>query len=144
MKSLYNIAGILPAQCRSNPNDCGISWLEHRSLPTAGNGKSAIQLQIELDREESCKALKKLAAYVRSSQTLKPIDPSTIKVGDTVRLVGGRSKQEFGYECLEIGKDYKVVGVDSGDVWMPVCIGCDTPSGKSWMYGEDLMLVDSV
>ena len=32
MKSLYNIAGILPAQCRANPNDCGIAWSEHRKV----------------------------------------------------------------------------------------------------------------
>lgn len=32
MKDLRNISGILPAQCRTNPNDCGIAWSEHRKV----------------------------------------------------------------------------------------------------------------
>ena len=146
MKSLYNIAGILPAQCRSNPNDCGIAWSEHRIQPPASHGKPAIPLQIiqiELDRKESREAVKKLDAYIQSSQIIKPIDPKTIKVGATVRLVGNFfSSQKWSVNFTKY-QYYEVIMVDRENrCGMPVMIRNDKGI-NNWMFGEDLVLVES-
>ena len=152
MKSLYNIAGILPAQCRANPNDCGIAWSEHRSKHPAGRGKAGIELHIALDSQAIRDDLKKLDAYLNPAEsaapsTLKPIDPATIKVGDTVRLVGSRTITEWPHCNLKVGNNYKVIEVDRNcDEGMSISVSYNSHGigGQYfWIYDEDLMLVES-
>ncbi len=158
MKSLYNIAGILPAQCRTNPNDCGIAWSEHRRVEQVRRedvitvevpplpdhfrkiidemitGNSKIYAEIASVFSESKK---------ESPRTLKPIDPKTIQVGDTVRLVGSRTITRWPGCNLEVGKDYKVNGVDRDcDQGMAINISCNVRGGF-WIFNEDIMLIES-
>lgn len=192
MKSLYNIAGILPAQCRANPNDCGIAWSEHRKVERVKRDDTvkiawpeisfawpeisfqrriisdeAPLLQVDpspLDeyiKETMAACMSKLMIMpklmidvnpadqgadqtVTTAFTLKPIDPTTIKVGDTVRLVGSRTISEWPNGNLEVGKDYKVIHVDKDcEEGMSIGVSCNSLGGYFWIYDEDLMLVES-
>ena len=130
MKSLYNIAGILPAQCRANPNDCGIAWREHR--------KVELEDVIAVDPAEQCSDQTAVATF-----RMKPIDPATIQVGDTVRLVGSRTVTCWPKCNLEVGEDYKVKVVDSRCAdGMSVGLYLDEFSKPFWIYDDDLMLVE--
>jgi len=165
MKSLYNISGILPAQCRSNPNDCGISWNEHRKVERVKR-EDIIRVEApdlsahlkeiidgcmiklrsqyaELSRisEKSSVALKELGIH---EETLKPIDLQTIQVGDTVRLVGSRTITKWPHGNLEVGKDYKVIKCDKDcDEGMSVSVSSSSRGIYFWIFNEDLMLVES-
>lgn len=158
MKSLYNIAGILPAQCRSNPNDCGIAWSEHRRVERAKRD-DILRIEApptndaltEYSKETMAAMLRRTAKSSVSlkelgipTETLKPIDPTTIQVGDTVRLVGSRTISEWPYGNLEIGKDYKVIKCDK-DCYegMSISVSYNCNGKYFWIYDEDLMLVES-
>lgn len=192
MKSLYNIAGILPAQCRANPNDCGIAWSEHRKVERVKRDDTvkiawpeisfawpeisfqrriisdeAPLLQVDpspLDeyiKETMAACMSKLMIMpklmidvnpadqgadqtVTTAFTLKPIDPQTIKVGDTVRLVGSRTITEWPNCCLYVGEDYKVKAVDrESEDGLTVGFFLTEFSKPFWIYDEDLMLVES-
>lgn len=133
MKSLYNIAGILPSQCRSNPNDCGISWNSHRRVEPAKR-----EDVIAVDPAEQCSDQTAVATF-----RMKPIDPKTIKVGDTVRLVGSRTITEWPHSNLEVGKDYKVIYVDRNcNEGMAISVSYNVNMKYFWIYDEDLMLVE--
>ncbi len=155
MKSLYNISGILPAQCRTNPNDCGIAWSEHRRVKR----EDVITIEApqlngaltEYLKETMAACMRKLSnirvdqAGQGADQTVattfrtKPIDPSTIKVGDTVRLVG--MKHRYEWASLKVWEDYKIAQVDDHDNdGMKARIL--SPCGRVWIFDEDLMLVE--
>ena len=163
MKSLYNISGILPAQCRANPHDCGISWNEHRKVERVKR-EDIIRVEApdlsahlkeiidgcmiklrsqyaELSRisEKSSVALKELGIH---EETLKPIDLQTIQVGDTVRLVGDLfSSQKWSVNFTKY-QYYEVIMVDRENrCGMPVMIRNDKGI-NNWMFGEDLVLVE--
>lgn len=168
MKSLYNIAGILPAQCRANPNDCGIAWSEHRKVEQVKR-EDVISVEAppltdaltEYLKETMAACMSKLMIMpklmidvnpadqgadqtVTTAFTLKPIDPATIQVGDTVRLVGSRTVTCWPKCNLEVGEDYKVKVVDSRCAdGMSVGLSLDEFSKPFWIYDEDLMLVES-
>ena len=162
MKSLYNIAGILPAQCRANPNDCGIAWSEHRKVEQVKR-EDVISVEAppltdaltEYLKETMAACMSKLMIDVNPADqgadqtvttafTLKPIDPQTIKVGDTVRLVGSRTISEWPHCNLEIGKDYKVIKCDKDcDEGMSISVSYNCNGKYFWIYDEDLMLVES-
>lgn len=168
MKSLYNIAGILPAQCRANPNDCGIAWSEHRKVEQVKR-EDVISVEAppltdaltEYLKETMAACMSKLMIMpklmidvnpadqgadqtVTTAFTLKPIDPQTIKVGDTVRLVGSRTISEWPHCNLEIGKDYKVIKCDKDcDEGMSISVSYNCNGKYFWIYDEDLMLVES-
>ena len=81
---------------------------------------------------------------VTTAFTLKPIDPQTIKVGDTVRLVGSRTITEWPNCCLDVGEDYKVKAVDrESEDGLTVGFFLTEFSKPFWIYDEDLMLVES-
>ncbi len=179
MKSLYNISGILPAQCRTNPNDCGISWSEHRRIERVKRDDTvkiewpeisfqrrlisdeAPMLQVdpsplnEYIKETMAACMSKLMIHVDPAEqgsdqtavttfTLKPIDPQTINVGDTVRLVGSRTITEWPNCCLDVGEDYKVKAVDrESEDGLTVGFFLTEFSKPFWIYDEDLMLVES-
>ena len=158
MKSLYNIAGILPAQCRSNPNDCGIAWSEHRRVERAKRD-DILRIEApptndaltEYSKETMAAMLRRTAKSSVSlkelgipTETLKPIDPTTIQVGDTVRLVGSRTITEWPNCCLDVGEDYKVKAVDrESEDGLTVGFFLTKFSKPFWIYDEDLMLVES-
>lgn len=192
MKSLYNIAGILPAQCRANPNDCGIAWSEHRKVERVKRDDTvkiawpeisfawpeisfqrriisdeAPLLQVDpspLDeyiKETMAACMSKLMIMpklmidvnpadqgadqtVTTAFTLKPIDPQTIKVGDTVRLVGSRTITEWTNSNIDVGKDYKVIYVDKDcNEGMSISVSYSSFGGFFWIYDEDIVLVES-
>jgi len=131
MKSLYNISGILPAQCRSNQSDCGISWNSHRRV-------EPVKRRCCIDQAEQCSDQTAVATF-----RMKPIDPATIQVGDTVRLVGSRTVTCWPKCNLEVGEDYKVKVVDSRCAdGMSVGLYLDEFSKPFWIYDDDLMLVE--
>lgn len=153
MKDLRNISGILPAQSRTNPNDCGIAWSEHRrDEPVKRDGVVHIKSptindvlteymrpSMLLETTKLTMALQKRGVIV---ETLKPIDPQTIQVGDTVRLVGSRTISEWPNGNLEVGKDYKVIKCDKDcDEGMSISVSYNSLGGF-WIYDEDLMLVE--
>ena len=157
MKSLYNKSGILPALFMNSRVDCGIAWSEHRRVEPVKR-EDIIRVEApdlsahlketidgcmiklrsqyaELSRisEKSSVALKELGIH---EETLKPIDPQTIKVGDTVRLVGNGN--------LEVGKDYKVIKCDKDcDEGMSISVSYNWNGKYFWIYDEDLVLVES-
>lgn len=167
MKDLRNISGILPAQCRTNPNDCGIAWSEHRKVEPVKRDEE-INVEVPPHNDALTEYLKGTMAAcmsklmimpklmidvdpaeqgsdqtVTTAFTLKPIDPQTIQVGDTVRLVGSRTITRWPSCNLEVGKDYKVREVNMKDnTTLNVRISCHLTAGF-WIYGEDLMLVES-
>ena len=75
--------------------------------------------------------------------TLKAIDPKTIKVGATVRLVGNFfSSQKWSVNFTKY-QYYEVIMVDRENrCGMPVMIRNDKGI-NNWMFGEDLVLVES-
>lgn len=108
MKSLYNKSGILPALFTNSRIDCGIAWSEHRSQHPAGNAR--MKLQVSCDPAAISAAYDKAISAVERfkkimTETTKPIDPQTIQVGDTVRLVGSRTITECAWrdEATRIG-----------------------------------------
>lgn len=158
MKSLYNIAGILPSQFRTSPVDCGIAWSEHRRVERAKRD-DILRIEAPPTNDALTEYLKEtMAAMLRRTakssvslkelgiptETLKPIDPTTIQVGDTVRLVGSRTISEWPNGNLEVGKDYKVIHVDKDcEEGMSIGVSCNS-RGYFWIYDlEDLMLVES-
>ncbi|MBK8184667.1 MAG: hypothetical protein IPK63_18060 [Candidatus Competibacteraceae bacterium] len=154
MKSLYNKSGILPALFMNSRVDCGISWNEHRrDEPVKRDGVVHIKSptindvlteymrpSMLLETTKLTMALQKRGVIV---ETLKPIDPQTIQVGDTVRLVGSRTISEWPNGNLEVGEDYKVKVVDSRCAdGMSVGLYLDEFSKPFWIYDDDLMLVE--
>ncbi len=153
MKSLYNKSGILPALFMNSRVDCGISWNEHRrDEPVKRDGVVHIKSptindvlteymrpSMLLETTKLTMALQKRGVIV---ETLKPIDPQTIQVGDTVRLVGSRTISEWPNGNLEVGKDYKVIHVDKDcEEGMSISVSYNSLGGF-WIYDEDLMLVE--
>ncbi len=186
MEDLRNISGILPAQCRTNPNDCGIAWSEHRKVePVKRDDTVKIEVpEIEFQRrlisneasllqvdpsplneyiKETMAARMSMSKFMIMSKimidvdqaehgadqtavtafTLKPIDPQTIQVGDTVRLVGTNHLSSTWGKYFTKFKNYEVARVDrENKQGMPVMIR-DDAGLLLWMFGEDLMLVES-
>ena len=101
MQSLYNIAGFLGAQSRSNPSDHGDSWSSHKAAklqsPSQDVSSPAFIEQLyqeclEIVAEQLKKPLIPLEQLDLSRSVveeigLTAINLSTIKVGDTVKLV---------------------------------------------------------
>lgn len=159
MKSLYNISGILPAQFRANPNDCGIAWIEHRrvemvkredvidlpAMPVPAHIKEFIDKIIDENTSLTMDLISLRGKQGKAKQeTLKPIDPKTIQVGDTVRLVGSRTIDMWPYCNLEVGKDYKVIYVDKDyNAGLSISVSYNLNGKYFWIYEEDLMLVES-
>ena len=161
MKSLYNKSGILPALFTNSRIDCGIAWSEHRRVEPVKR-EDVIRVEAPMLHDALTEYLKETMAAcmpklmigvdpagqgsdqtVTTEFTLKPIDPQTIQVGDTVRLVGSRTITSWPGCNLEVGKDYKVNGVDRDcDHGMAINISCNIRGGF-WIYNEDLMLVES-
>ncbi len=149
MKSLYNKSGILPALFMNSRVDCGIAWSEHRSQRPAGHRKTGIKLHVYCDSEAIGSVYEKAVSAIEGfkkaiTETLKPIDPQTIKVGDTVQLVGSRTITEWPHGNLEVGKDYKVINVDNDcGEGMSISVSYNSFGGYFLIYDEDLMLVES-
>lgn len=133
MKSLYNKSGILPALFMNSRVDCGIAWSEHRRVEPVKR-----EDVIAVDPAEQCSDQTAVATF-----RMKPIDPKTIKVGDTVRLVGSRTITEWPHSNLEVGKDYKVIYVDRNcNEGMAISVSYNVNMKYFWIYDEDLMLVE--
>lgn len=161
MKSLYNKSGILPALFMNSRVDCGIAWSEHRKVERVKREdiilveapdlsaylKEAIDgcmIKLRSQYEELSRisekagvALKELGVH---DETLKPIDPQTIKVGDTARLVGSRTITEWPKAMLETGKMYKVIKV-TRRIDEELSVKLD--GSNDLVYNKDLMLVES-
>lgn len=164
MKSLYNKSGILPALFMNSRVDCGIAWSEHRKVERVKR-EDIIQVEapdlsaylkgtidgcifklrsqyaeLSMISAKAGVALKEIDLH---EETLKPIDPQTIKVGDTVRLVGSRTITEWPNCCLDVGEDYKVKAVDrESEDGLTVGFFLTEFSKPFWIYDEDLMLVE--
>jgi hypothetical protein len=133
MKDLRNKSGVLPAQFTNSRVDCGIAWSEHRRVERAKR-----EDVIAVDPAEQCSDQTAVATF-----RMKPIDPATIQVGDTVRLVGSRTVTCWPKCNLEVGEDYKVKVVDSRCAdGMSVGLYLDEFSKPFWIYDDDLMLVE--
>ena len=119
-KSLYNIAGFLGAQSRSNPADHGDSWDSHKSAKPQ-------ECTFNLER-------------IDEHPKLIPIDPLTIKVGDTVKLIGDVGIGGGFGQDLTLGNYYNVVFVDPDDDEMPIQIADDV-NDSIWMFAENMLQV---
>lgn len=141
MKDLRNKSGILPAQYANSRVDCGIAWSEHRKAEKVKRDDviPVEEPQLHIDPAEQGSDQTAVTAF-----TLKPIDPKTIKVGDTVRLVGSRTITEWPHSNLEVGKDYKVIYVDRNcNEGMAISVSYNVNMKYFWIYDEDLVLVES-
>ncbi len=154
MQSLYNIAGFLGAQSRSNPSDHGDSWSSHKAAklqsPSQDVSSPAFieQLYQEL-LEIVAEQLKKplipleqldLSRSVVEEIGLTAINLSTIKVGDTVKLVSDAHLNEGWARDLTLGNTYRVVEVDHDSTNMPIMISDDIQD-HIWAFAEDFQQV---
>lgn len=140
IKSLYNIAGFLGAQSRSNPSDHGDSWTSHKGIQQKLQPRNATSRQECITTLDLLTQLNKRYLEITRKPELIPIDPLTINVGDTVKLVRDQAiNSGFGHG-LTIGNYYKVVFVDAADKRMPIQIADDV-GGHVWMFAEDMLQV---
>lgn len=140
MKSLYNIAGFLGAQSRSNPSDHGDSWDSHKVIQQKLQPRNATSRQECIATLDLLTQLNKRYLEVTREPELTPINPLTISVGDTVRLVGNRSICSGFGQDLTIGNYYKVVSVDVADKRMPIQIA-DDANDHIWIFAADVLQV---
>lgn len=162
MKSLYCIAGILPAQFRSSRVDCGIGWKEHvKQEPRkakAENGMSEIKEQLK----EVIKLNAEIEAFIQESTTIcqgyqpplnqppvwigidpaaepKPsIDLSTIKPGDKVMLVDGETSKYSWARGFTKNKVYEVCETDFHPGKTMNIRLTDDRGAKLWVYTTDV------
>lgn len=154
MQSLYNIAGFLGAQSRSNPSDHGDSWSSHKAAklqsPSQDVSSPAFIEQLyqeclEIVAEQLKKPLIPLEQLDLSRSAveeigLTPINPSTIKVGDIVKLVSDAHLNEGWARDLTLGNTYRVVEVDHDSTNMPIMISDDIQD-HIWAFAEDFQQV---
>lgn len=154
MQSLYNIAGFLGAQSRSNPSDHGDSWSSHKaaklqSLSQDVNSPAFIEQLYQECLEIVAEQLKKplipleqldLSRSVVEEIGLTAINLSTIKVGDTVKLVSDAHLNEGWARDLTLGNTYRVVEVDHDSTNMPIMISDDIQD-HIWAFAEDFQQV---
>lgn len=154
MQSLYNIAGFLGAQSRSNPSDHGDSWSSHKAAklqsPSQDVSSPAFIEQLyqeclEIVAEQLKKPLIPLEQLDLSRSVveeigLTAINLSTIKVGDTVKLVSDAHLNEGWARDLTLGNTYRVVEVDHDSTNMPIMISDDIQD-HIWVFAEDFQQV---
>lgn len=154
MQSLYNIAGFLGAQSRSNPSDHGDSWSSHKAAklqsPSQDVSSPAFIEQLyqeclEIVAEQLKKPLIPLEQLDLSRSVveeigLTAINLSTIKVGDTVKLVSDAHLNEDWARDLTLGNTYRVVEVDHDSTNMPIMISDDVQD-HIWVFAEDFQQV---
>lgn len=154
MQSLYNIAGFLGAQSRSNPSDHGDSWSSHKAAklqsPSQDDTSPAFIEQLyqeclEIVAEQLKKPLIPLEQLDLSRSVveeigLTAINLSTIKVGDTVKLVSDAHLNEGWARDLTLGNTYRVVEVDHDSTNMPIMISDDIQD-HIWAFAEDFQQV---
>ena len=154
MQSLYNIAGFLGAQSRSNPSDHGDSWSSHKAAklqsPSQDVSSPAFIEQLyqeclEIVAEQLKKPLIPLEQLDLSRSVveeigLTAINLSTIKVGDTVKLVSDAHLNEGRARDLTLRNTYRVVEVDHDSTNMPIMISDDIQD-HIWAFAEDFQQV---
>lgn len=154
MQSLYNIAGFLGAQSRSNPSDHGDSWSSHKAAklqsPSQDVSSPAFIEQLyqeclEIVAEQLKKPLIPLEQLDLSRSVVEEIGLiaitlSTIKVGDTVKLVSDAHLNEDWARDLTLGNTYRVVEVDHDSTNMPIMISDDIQD-HIWVFAEDFQQV---
>lgn len=154
MQSLYNIAGFLGAQSRSNPSDHGDSWSSHKAAklqsPSQDVSSPAFIEQLyqeclEIVAEQLKKPLIPLEQLDLSRSVveeigLTAINLSTIKVGDTVKLVSDAHLNEGWARDLTLGNTYRVVEVDHDSTNMPIMISDDIQD-HIWAFAKDFQQV---
>ena len=134
-KSLYNIAGFLGAQSRSNPSDHGDSWDSHKSARMQSPVQECVDSPAFIEQ-----LYQECLEIVANQPKLTPIDTLTISVGDTVKLVGNQAINSGFGQNLTIGNYYKVVRVDATDEKMPIQIA-DDANDLIWMFATDMLQV---
>lgn len=154
MQSLYNIAGFLGAQSRSNPSDHGDSWHSHKAVklqnPNQDTSSPAFIEQLyqeclEIVAEQLKKPLIPLEQLDLSCSAveeigLTPINPSTIKIGDIVKLVSDAHLNAGWARDLTLGNTYIVFDVDPKDANMFIMIS-DDMHDYIWVAAEDFRQV---
>ena len=154
MQSLYNIAGFLGAQSRSNPSDHGDSWSSHKAAklqsPSQDVSSPAFIEQLyqeclEIVAEQLKKPLIPLEQLDLSRSVveeigLTAINLSTIKVGDTVKLVSDAHLNDGWARDLTLANTYRVVEVDHDSTNMPIMISDDIQD-HIWAFAEDFQQV---
>lgn len=154
MQSLYNIAGFLGAQSRSNPSDHGDSWSSHKAAklqsPSQDVSSPAFIEQLyqeclEIVAEQLKKPLIPLEQLDLSRSVveeigLTAINLSTIKVGDTVKLVSDAHLNEGWARDLTLGNTYRVVKINHDSTNMPIMISDDIQD-HIWAFAEDFQQV---
>ncbi len=142
MQSLYNIAGFLGAQSRSNPSDHGDSWNTHKAI------QPKLQPQNATSRQECVAALDLLTQLNRKyieitrEPELIPINPSTINVGDTVKFIetpDNRGNFVWHWD-LTVSSHYEVVKVDRDDTRMSIMVEDDS-GDNIWVLSQYFMQV---
>lgn len=160
MKSLYCIAGSLPAQFRSSQVDCGIGWKEHAKQEPRKAKTDNIALEMKEQLETIVKFNAELEALTQASvavcknyqppldkhsvlfgidpaaETKPPIDFSTIKPGDKVMLVDGKTFDSFWGKNLTVNGIYTVCEADHHE-YQGVRV-YDEKGRKIWVYNTDV------
>lgn len=160
MKSLYYIAGILPAQFRSSQVDCGIGWKEHVKQEPPVNEAVDEALDTMLQEFETAKetakqeftkeSFKEFVSKIEQSPVWFGIDPaaerqpsidlSTIKPGDKVMLVDGKTFQCSWAKDFTVNGIYTVCAVDWDDSLMSIRL-YDDVGGRIWVFTEDVRII---
>lgn len=156
MKSLYYIAGILPAQFRSSQVDCGIGWKEHVKQEPPVNEAVDEALDTMLQEFETAKetakqeftkeSFKEFVSKIEQSPVWIGVDPaaeskpsidlSTIKPGDKVMLVDGKTFDSFWGKNLTVNGIYTVCEADPHE-YQGVRV-YDEKGRKIWVYNTDV------
>jgi hypothetical protein len=164
MKSLYCIAGSLPAQFRSSAVDCGIGWKEHAKQEPRKAKTENIALEMEEQIEERLSIRADIEAFIQASVAVcknyqppldkppvlvgidpaakpKPsIDLSTIKPGDKVMLVDGKTFQWSFAKDFTVNGIYTVCAVDLDDSLMSIRV-YDDVGDRIWVFTEDVRII---
>ena len=151
MQSLYNIAGFLGAQSRSNPSDHGDSWHSHKAVklqsPSQDDTSSPAFIEqlyqecLEIVAEQPKKPLISLEQLALNHATIEEnLTSNVFKVGDTVKLVSDRHLHANWAGDLTLGNNYKVVEVDPKDPYRSIMI-IDDAQDDVWVVTEDFQQV---
>lgn len=163
MKSLYCIAGILPAQFRSSQVDCGIGWKEHVRQEPPVNEAVDEALDTMLQEFESAReaakqefakeSFKTFVSKIEQSPVWFGIDPaaepkpsidlSTIKIGDKVMLVDGETFKYSWARDFTKNKVYEVCEVDMEDTEGMQIRLIDDVGDPVWVFTADVRAVCS-
>lgn len=157
LKDTCNVSGLLPAQFRSSPVDCGIGWKEHAKQEPRKAKAESVALEMEEQIEERLSIRTEIQAFIQASLDKPPvlfgIDPAaetkpiltdltSVKVGDFVAIHTTNTERMKAYSQwgIKLGKYYEVLTVSTDNTAMRLqVLNCN--GVPIWVEDEDVRLL---